>query len=89
MLTIDIKLNGEIIAQARLANLSQLAEVSDYQLAWMERAEPSLGITPSTGSAVIKGHRRRQTVWALASRAVLAILGQMIDHGEANDVRPR
>ena len=77
MLTIDIKVNGEIIAQARLANLSQRADISDYQVSWMERAEPSLGIAVSTGRALITGHRRRQSVWALVAKTVASILDQM------------
>lgn len=77
MLSIDIRLNGEIIGQAELVNTSGLADISDYRLTWTENSEPRLGIAYSHGEATIKAHRRRQSVWALVAKATVAILEQI------------
>ncbi len=83
MLTIEIKLNGEPIGSATVSNISDLAEVSDYYVQWSETAEPDLGIPESAGSFLIRGHRRRQTVWALAAKVVIHVLGELVRRGEA------
>lgn len=85
MLTIDIKLNGKTIAKADLVNISDLADTSDYRLQWVEGAEPKLGIEQAHGKAIIKGHRRRQSVWALVAKATVAILDQLA--GDPRDIR--
>lgn len=77
MLTIDVKLNGQTIAQAKVINASALADISDYEVLWSESPEPSLGIPGAGGSARIEGHRRRQSVWALVAKATVAILDQL------------
>lgn len=87
MLTIDIRLNGDIIARANLVNESGLADISDYRLEWFESAEPALGIPLSQGSAIITGHRRRQSVWALVAKATVVMLGAMARLQEAKDAR--
>jgi hypothetical protein len=76
MLTIEIRLNGDKIATAELANVSDLADLSDYALSWEEREEIDLNIPWDSGEMKIEGHRRRQTVWALVAKAAAAILGQ-------------
>lgn len=85
MLTIDIRLNGRSIARAELVNQSNLADTSDYQLIWSESPEPDLGIIQGYGKATIKGHRRRQTVWALVAKATVAILDKLA--GDPRDIR--
>lgn len=85
MLTIDIKLNGRLIAHAKLVNQSNLAEVSDYSVVWNEQREDNLRITGDQGRILIEGHRRRQTVWALVAKAAAAILGQMVDRVERGE----
>jgi hypothetical protein len=82
MLTIDIKLNSEIIAHAQLTNLSGQADISTYDLWWGEEGEADLGIPEQSGRALIKGHRRRQTVWVLVARTVEVILGQQVERME-------
>lgn len=82
MLTIEIKLNGDTIATAELANISDLADVSDYALSWEEREEIDLNIPWDSGEQKIEGHRRRQTVWALVAKTAAAILGQKIGRKE-------
>lgn len=79
MLEIAVKLNGVIVAHAAIRNLSDLAEVSDYRVAWSEVAETDLDIRADGDVFLIKGHRRRQTVWALVAKAAAAILGQKVE----------
>jgi hypothetical protein len=71
-----------LIATAKLVNQSNLAEVSDYSVVWSEQSEANLRITADQGRALITGHRRRQTVWALVAKACAAILGQMAERME-------
>jgi hypothetical protein len=82
MLTIEVKLNGEIVAHAAISNLSGLAEVSDYRVAWSEMAETDLEIRAAGDVFLIRQHRRRQTAWALVAKVVHGILGQMVDRME-------
>jgi hypothetical protein len=77
MLTVEIKLNGEVIAKANVRNVSSLADVSDYQVAWYEDASPDLCIDASEGLFAIKAHRRRQTAWALVAKVVVGILDKL------------
>ena len=65
MLTIEVKLNGKLIAAAELTNLSGLADVSDYKLTWMEEGAPDLGIEASKGEDEFYGYRRKQSVWMM------------------------
>ena len=85
MLTIDVKVNGELIAQAQLVNVSELADISDYRMVWTEHAEPTLGIGGHGSSATITGHRRHQSVWALVAKASVEIIGQLI-RGETREI---
>jgi hypothetical protein len=83
MLTIEIKVNGEIVAEAHARNISDLADVSDYFVTWNDAGEAELAIPADYGKFVIKAHRRRQTAWALVAKVVERILGEMIGRGEA------
>lgn len=78
MLTIEVKLNGRLVGQAKLVNQTNLSEISDYSLEWSEVGDGSLELDDGFGRTVIEGHRRRQTVWALVAKAAAAILGQKI-----------
>jgi hypothetical protein len=82
MLTVEVKLNGRLIAEAKLVNQSNLADVSDYSLVWNEQREDNLRITGDQGRTVIDQHHRRQTVWALVAKAAAAILGQKVERME-------
>ena len=79
MLTIEVKLNGKLIAAAELTNLSGLADVSDYKLTWMEKGASDLGLDDVCGKAIITSHRRKQSAWALVAKAVVIILNELAD----------
>lgn len=82
MMTVEIKVNGKRVATATLVNQTCLTPVSDYRLDWTEAASDVTGGPERRGEAFIRGHARRQTVWALVGKAVIAILGQMGDRAE-------
>lgn len=77
MLTVEVKLNGELVAHAGLLNVSDLADLSDYEVHWAESSCPELGIEGAGGTFTITAHRRRQTAWALVAKAVAGILDRL------------
>ncbi|MFU1607342.1 hypothetical protein ACM25O_13235 [Sulfitobacter pontiacus] len=69
MLTIEIKLNGNLIGGAQVRNVSQLADISDYEVTAVEQAAPWIG--PETNmheTFKIERHFRQQSVWALVKK---------------------
>lgn len=58
----------------RIANVSNLADVSDYVVDVMEGANPLTGTPARTASCRVTGHDRRQSVWALVAKASQEIL---------------
>lgn len=80
MLTIEVKLNGRLVGQARLVNQTNLSAISDYSLEWFEAGgDEFLPEGKAAGRTVITGHRRKSGVWPLVAKAAAAILGQKID----------
>jgi hypothetical protein len=57
------------IGSMRIANISNLADVSDYAVVVMEGPNPLTGLPARTASCKVVGHDRRQSVWALLSKA--------------------
>jgi hypothetical protein len=62
------------IASMRIANASHLADVSDYVVEGMERANPLTGAPTRSTACMVLAHNRRQSVWALLAKASLAIM---------------
>jgi hypothetical protein len=76
MLTITIDLvpggfapAGRTIATMRIANLSDLADISDYRIEATEGRNPLTGTPQRSASCEVTGHDRRQSVWALVAKA--------------------
>lgn len=67
-LTIVVKLNGKTIAGADIANVSNLADVSDYLVSGYEQASPVTGLPYRGATTRVVGHERRQSVWALVEK---------------------
>lgn len=65
MLTIKAELNGVPIAMARVRNVSDLADVSDYSVEVAEKGCDELGIPDMHHKFEVKGHDRRRSVWDL------------------------
>jgi hypothetical protein len=81
MMTVEVRINGDLVACAEVRNTSALAPVSDYAVGWSETAYADLGVPASEGRFYILKHRRAQSVWALVAKIVVQVLGQMTDEG--------
>jgi hypothetical protein len=68
-LTVTIKLNGKVIAGADIANISDLADVSDYLVSAYETASDVTHLPYRGRTFRVRDHQRRQSVWALVERA--------------------
>lgn len=84
MLTIEVKLNGRLIAEASVRNISDLAEDSDYRVTWNESEAPEMNIPWDQGKFHITGHRRNQSAWALVAKVVVRVLGAMSGDRKGN-----
>jgi hypothetical protein len=62
------------IGAMRIANVSDLADVSNYAVHCMEGANPLADTKPRHGSCTVENHDRRQSIWALIARAAEAAL---------------
>jgi hypothetical protein len=62
------------IASMRISNLSDLADVSDYQVEAMEGFNPLTGDPPHRAECIVPAHARKQSVWALLQRACQEII---------------
>jgi hypothetical protein len=74
IVTIDLVPGGyesyrTTIGSMRIANVSNLADGSDYAVAVMEGANPLTGSPDRTASCMVVGHDRRQSAWALLAKA--------------------
>jgi hypothetical protein len=62
-----------MIASMSIANVSDLADVSDYRIEAMEGANVLTGSPPRNAACVVLRHDRRQSVWALLAEACIEI----------------
>lgn len=74
VITLDLAPGGyeshrRTIGRMRIANISNLADVSDYSVDVMESVNPLTGSPARIASCRVTGHDRRQAVWALLSKA--------------------
>jgi hypothetical protein len=79
VITIDLVPGGyeshrRTIGSMRIANTSNLADVSDYDVDAVEGANPLIGKPERNSTCKILAHDRRQSIWALLSRASAEIL---------------
>jgi hypothetical protein len=57
------------IASMAIANISDLASISDYRVEGMESANHLAGTPSRSATCTVHGHDRRQSVWALIAKA--------------------
>jgi hypothetical protein len=74
VVTVDLVPGGveplrRTIAYMRIANISHLADVSDYSVMAMEAANPLTGNPTRNTECILVGHDRHQTVWAIVEAA--------------------
>ncbi|UFW48187.1 MULTISPECIES: hypothetical protein [Bradyrhizobium] len=81
MLVVKVELwpsgNGALrqpIGTMHIGNVSNLADLSDYQVIAMETANPLTGTPPGIARFSVLAHARRQRVWALLQRACEAAM---------------
>ena len=76
--TIDLVPGGfkplrRTIATMSIANLSELADRSDYRVEAMEGPNDLAGLSARNVTAAVEDHNRRQSVWALIAKAAAAV----------------
>jgi hypothetical protein len=58
-----------------IGNISDLADVSDYQVSVTEGANALTGTPPQARIFTVHGHSRRQSVWKLVARVITEMEG--------------
>jgi hypothetical protein len=61
------------VASMQIANITDLADISDYHVGAIEGANPLTGTAPRSATCIVTGHDRNQTIWALLAKAADAI----------------
>lgn len=74
VVTVDLVPGGyephrRTIGSMRIANVSDLADVSDYDVEAMEGANPLTGKPSRNETCKVLAHDRRQSIWALLAKA--------------------
>ena len=62
---------AETIARMTIANISNLADISDYEFRAREHANPVAGTPAREMRGTVRRHNRRQTVWSLIAKAAM------------------
>jgi len=79
LITIDLLPGGHAshrrtVASMQIANITDLADISDYHIGAIEGANPLTGTPPRSATCLVAGHERNQTVWALVAKAASEIM---------------
>lgn len=87
MLTVEVKLNGQLIAEAVFVPCGGIVSdgvtvTDDYCVHWLEENGEGLDAVRDADDLVIRRHSRGATIWALVAKAAAAILGQKIERME-------
>lgn len=59
------------IAHMMIANISSLADISDYEVQAHEGANAVAGTPACKTKGIVRRHDRRQTVWSLVGKAAV------------------
>lgn len=65
MIDIDIRMNGERIAAARITSISQLADISNYEVKTGEVGFPDAGLPAGAADFTLHNQPRLKSVWSL------------------------
>lgn len=65
--------SARTLAAMTVTNLSDLADVSDYDIVAAETANPLTGEPPKMCWHQVHGHSRRQSVWKLVGAAIAGL----------------
>jgi len=84
LITIDLLPGGHAshrrtLASMQIANITGLADISDYHIGAIEGANPLAGTHARSTSVRVFSHSRRQSVWKLVGAAIAAMEGVEFD----------
>lgn len=68
MLSITVSVGHRVVAKATAANVSNLADISNYQVEAIEHGYSPLDIPHARISGMIWRHQRRSSVWRLVKK---------------------
>lgn len=68
MLTITVSVGDRVVAKATAGNVSNLADISDYEVRTVEQGYAPLQIPYSHTEGKILGHQRSSSVWSLVGK---------------------
>ncbi len=68
MLTITVSVGDRLVAKATAGNVSNLADISDYEVRTVEQGYAPLQIPYSQTKGQILGHQRSSSVWSLVGK---------------------
>ncbi len=79
LITIDLLPGGHAsqrrtIASMQIANITGLADISDYHIGAIEGANALAGTPSRSATCIVTGHDRNQAVWALVAKAASEIM---------------
>ena len=79
IVTVDLVPGGyephrRTIGSMRIANLSDLADISDYRVEVVEGANPLTGTKARKAACMVLAHDRKQSVWVLLANASTEII---------------
>lgn len=75
MITVEINVNGRVIARAVVANPACDQQITNYSVRAETLAPPSAKRRPSARSFLVTEHDRRASPWALAAK----VAGEVLD----------
>lgn len=73
MLSIELRVNGQLIGYAEAINQSQLTDVSNYQFSSISFPSPVTKRPRLNASGKINDHPRLQSAWALVAKVAEAV----------------
>jgi hypothetical protein len=84
VITIDLVPGGNpelrrTVGSLRIANKSDLADISNYSVKAVQAANPLAGSPAGIRSCEVTGHDRRQGIWALLAKAAEAAARAELD----------
>ncbi len=80
MLRVVVYVNKLAVAEARASNISELSDLSDYEVRAIEGYASHLEIQPSDVSGKILRHPRKSSVWHLVRKMCDVALGESKDN---------
>jgi hypothetical protein len=66
---------AKTIARMTIANITRLADISDYEFTAHEHTNPVAATPARETHGTVRRHDRRQTVWSLVGKAAQAAAG--------------